>query len=181
MALLKKTISTYSLLNWQHWLTKQTGNRVDFTRIATFIKTKNYRYTWTQLLTRASIIASTGVSAWAGYKTDDTDSKLITATWYGLAGFILSHTIVILPIITERHQLKTTINRLVSEIEKNINTLNAPLYNKRLNDILKIDKKTSNRAHATLTLKSKCRELNRLNQELLNLLSKKSKLIKKAK
>ena len=172
MTLLKKTISTSSLLNWQHWLTKQTGNRVDFTRIATFVTTKNYTYSWSQLLIRASIIASTGVSAWAGYKTDDTDSKLLTATWYGLAGFIVSHTIVILPIITERHQLKARINQLVSEIKTNINTLNEPHYNNRLTDILDIDKKTSKRAHATLTLKSQYRELNKLNHELLNALNR---------
>ncbi|RAP23964.1 hypothetical protein DID73_02010 [Candidatus Marinamargulisbacteria bacterium SCGC AG-343-K17] len=167
--ILHKEISISSINEWQKWLTKKTGNRIDFTRIATFLNTKNYRYSWAQLLTRASIIASTGLSAYAGYQKSESDSKMYTTTWYGLAGFILSHTIVILPLITKRHQLNRSISQLVLDItEQSKNMSKRKAIKKEVDTILSINRSTKTRAHATLTLKVQERELNKLLNKIIS-------------
>ncbi|WP_035892869.1 hypothetical protein, partial [Legionella oakridgensis] len=89
-------------------LTARFHHLVDWSRVGELLASGRHRYTTRQLIERGVIIAATGAGAYMGYNLADSGFGLGSAL-YSMAGsfvgFVLSHTVVIIPLIYKRYQM----------------------------------------------------------------------------
>lgn len=104
-------------------LTQTTGNTVDFTRIASLLQEQNHRYTFREIIPRVFIGAATVVIAAVGFgrACNDEDQSatnyISSGLIYGVAGFVVSRTLVILPLIIKRCYKKAEIEESKSKVK----------------------------------------------------------------
>lgn len=91
-------------------LTDLSGYYVDWSRVGELISQTKHHYTWQQLIERGAIVASTAYGAYKGYECAEDSSFGLNASLYSMAGcfvgFVVSHLVVIAPLIYKRHQRK---------------------------------------------------------------------------
>lgn len=92
---------------WAKKLTELSNHYLDWSRVGNLLQAR-HRYSLSELAARGTILASTMAGGALAVKMDDSD-ELWWHSIYGmggaLAGFAISHTIVILPLIVKRFQL----------------------------------------------------------------------------
>lgn len=101
-------------------LTEYCNHYVDWSRIGELLHSGKHRYSKSELLVRGAIIASTAISAFLGAylndeeKTGYSDGSATLAA--GIAGFVLSHTVVIVPILKKRYDMSSDCKKFANEI-----------------------------------------------------------------
>ncbi len=97
----------------------QKQELIDFSRVGNLLSS-HHRYSVNELITRVYIIGITAVFSIIGHTLFSflsPDYRLAVAVLFGLMGFILSHTQVILPLIRKRQARLTSIEQLISDIQ----------------------------------------------------------------
>lgn len=98
-----------TVYQWMRWFTEQTGNRIDFTKIARTSRSGR-GHTREQLLVRAAMIGVSLVGGLAAAAAADyTETERLTPTqafWGGfVATFVVAHAVVMLPRFRNRDRL----------------------------------------------------------------------------
>ncbi|STX30114.1 Uncharacterised protein [Legionella beliardensis] len=81
---------------------------MDWSRVGELLREGTHRYSWHELIQRGTILASMGEGLYLGYNYSDSDSWLNRGL-YSMSGcfvgFVVSHLVVIAPLIYKRYQL----------------------------------------------------------------------------
>lgn len=100
-------------------LTKWSQYYVDWSRVGELISSGSHRYNLNEIFQRGFIISSTAAAGLIAYTTHDEQSSLSrntsTIAW-SMAGFALSHTFVIFPLIYKRYQMSQDCLELETEL-----------------------------------------------------------------
>lgn len=153
-------------------LTEASNHYVDWSRVGELLHS-NHRYSSEELLTRFCIIAATALSAYAGAKLNDEDktnlSDVTMATIGALAGFVISHGVVILPLIAKRKAMEHECAKLVMAITddgiaKQLDESSAAKLKQIIDAILKLSLSTDRRGNASATWGKRKRLLENLSE-----------------
>jgi hypothetical protein len=101
-------------------ITEFSGHMIDASRIGNLLRSEHHRYTLDQLLTRGFIISISAVSGFLGWNLNNQEKTHYSDASMGiamtLAGFVLSHTVVIVPLIKKRCKMRKECQMLEDEI-----------------------------------------------------------------
>lgn len=116
--------------SFSNTLTKMTNHYIDWSRVGNLVRSGTHRYSTQELVTRGSILAATAVSAFLGayYNDEETTNRSdgMAALAAGLAGFVLSHTLVIASLIKKRCDASAECNKQIREINVILERINTP-------------------------------------------------------
>lgn len=89
-------------------LTDYSNYYIDWSRVSELITSASHRYSFKELAERGAIISATALGAYAGYRWADEGFGLGSCL-YSMAGsfigFVVSHTVVIAPLLWKRYQM----------------------------------------------------------------------------
>ena len=147
-------------------LSRYVNYYLDFSRVASLIGT-NHRYSNSELCARAFILLGIVTPMTLAYQSPEDHSKsfrTLNVLLHGTVGFILTHTIVILPLIMKRVKMSSEIQHLNNELSYFFNSRISDLNEKRFftehMDILKKwDASTKKSANSSMTLGRRLRLL----------------------
>jgi hypothetical protein len=109
-------------------LTRLSGYLVDWSRVGELLAQGTHRYSQKELIQRGAIVAATGVGGIAGYYAAQLDEENHHRGLYSMAGcfigFVVSHSIVIVPLIQKRWNMNKECQVLESNIFNLLSQLN---------------------------------------------------------
>lgn len=109
-------------------LTDLSNHYVDWTRVGELLASGRHRYSAYEIAVRGAVVAATAVSGFLGAHYNDEEKTHCSTTTAAIAsavlGFIVSHTIVIVPLIMKRYQMSQSCAKLVIAIQEKLSILN---------------------------------------------------------
>lgn len=106
-------------------LTQFFGHYVDWSRVGELVGSGRHRYSRDELLVRAGIILSTAISGFLGAYFNDEEhthcGSLTMGIVSSLAGFAISHAIVLYPLVSKRWAMSQECDDLVNQVEEKLN------------------------------------------------------------
>jgi hypothetical protein len=159
-------------------LTESSNHYLDWSRIGELVQAGNHRYSKDEVITRGGIIAFTAVAAFLGYLLNDSEktncSDVQMSVALGVSGFILSHAVVIYPLVQKRLELSKDCallsNEIIQKLEKNVVNMSSECKAKVQEELLRIKNLSlSNEDHgkASQTWGRRRRLLSEINEKLL--------------
>lgn len=113
------------------FLTKASDNLVDWRRVGNLFFGKTHRYSAKELSERGFVVAMTGIAGyWTWSQYQDPGFAAIAAT----IGFLVSHTIIVSPLIYKRLQAKWACDALIINIRNHVN--DKPEFQTQVNSVI---------------------------------------------
>lgn len=113
-------------------MTESSEHYLDWSRVGSLLQSKNYRYSNNDLLVRAGVIAGVMSGGIIGYRQSNSHSYVNHSLWAMagcFVGFVVSHSIVIAPLIHKRyvmsHDCKLLQEKIVHELSEHEKTFEA--------------------------------------------------------
>lgn len=138
-------------------MTEDSGHYLDWSRTGELLLSASHRYSRDELLTRGFIVATIAVFAYLGAALNDKEkthcSSTAVAVMAGFLGFVISHAIVIIPLVQKRREMARECSELAEQITSQ--TCSNDLYAQAVFDlvqhILKLSLSTDQHGNASLT------------------------------
>lgn len=106
-------------------LTEYSNHYIDWSRVGELVGSGRHRYSRDELLVRAGIILSTVISGFLGVYFNDEENTHCSSLTMGiissLAGFTISHAIVLYPLVSKRWAMSRECDDLVDQVEEKLN------------------------------------------------------------
>ncbi|WP_131782566.1 hypothetical protein [Legionella gresilensis] len=147
-------------------LTESSNYLIDWSRVGELLRQGTHRYSWHELIQRGVILVSIGAGGYAGYNYSNQSSSFMSGL-YSMSGcfvgFVVSHLIVIAPLIYKRYQLsqecadkqKIILDSLqelkIHSPNQDINNSLIDLISAHIQTIMTMSFSTGSRANASLT------------------------------
>jgi len=114
----------------QSSLTAISNHYIDWTRVGELLQSGTHRYSKEELVPRGMIIGTIATSAFLGSHFNNVKytrcSSLVVAIAAGVLGFVVSHYLVIRPLINKRKEISAACTKLKNDIEAYATTNNLP-------------------------------------------------------
>ncbi len=108
-------------------MTESSGHYLDWSRTGELLLSAAHRYSCDELLVRGFIVASIAISAYLGAAQNNEEkthcSSLTMSFAAGLTGFVVSHAIVLIPLVKKRYEMSMECQRIADEIKKTTSQL----------------------------------------------------------
>lgn len=103
-------------------MTEWSGHFLDWSRTGELLLSATHRYSFSELAARGFIVATIATSMYVGATKNDPEqtnvSSFTMSVIAGLAGFVSSHVIVILPLVYKRYCMSRECSELIKEINQ---------------------------------------------------------------
>lgn len=154
-------------------LTYASNNYIDWSRIGELIKSGKHKYSNEEILTRSAIVATTALSGYLAMYFNDKSycSNVTMAIAGGTLGFIVSHSIVIVPLVYKRYKASQECNELAAQIKvqgSDFKSHTQETIQETIHSILNLSMATTERSNASMTWGHRKMLLKRFHQGLLD-------------
>ena len=159
------------------WLTEASNHYVDWSRVGELLASSTHRYSRDELKVRGGIAACAVASGLVGAYLNDEEkthyADLTLAMASGLLGFVVSHVVVIYPLIKKRIDMRNTCVALVEKIGRQVEDLDVDVrelcrasVNEVIQSIDTLSLSNDKRANASLTWGARKTLFRRLSDKL---------------
>lgn len=152
-------------------MTEASKHYLDWSRTGELLLSASHHYSRDEILTRGFIVASIAVCAYFGATQNNEEkthcSSLTMSIIAALFGFVVSHAIVLIPLVKKRLEMERECQQLVDEIKQV--SFNKPFAGKvsaLAEHILKLSLSTEQHGNASLTWGTRKRLLACVNHRL---------------
>lgn len=137
-------------------MTEGSGHFLDWSRTGELLLSASHRYSRDELLARGFIVACIAVTAYLGATQNDEEkthcSSTTAAIMLGFLGFVVSHAIVLIPLVQKRREMSAECNQLADQIKQQVRAdVCLTDVSKLVNHVLKLSLSTEQHGNASLT------------------------------